>query len=218
MTPDERTLVFSRDDALFVLDEGEASPVTLPLGYTHTRGVSLTADGLSLIVVAEDGSRFAEVSRSSRSAAFAGEASTTRFTVLNNGQITSGDVLSSPALSADGTSFYYTARKGPSVAFVYRAYGAGLSETEMQDPVTLGTEDGQAKLVVSVSADERTLFVLDEALGYVTGLWSATPAAEFSDAVSFEGFDTVVTSLACDRIYGTTEVDGSLGVVMGTPK
>lgn len=218
MTPDERTLVFSRDDALFVLDEGQATAVTLPPGYTHTAGVSLTADGLSLIVVAEDGSRFAEVSRSSRAMTFADAPSTTRFTLLNNGQVTSGDVFSSPALSVDGSSFYYTARKGPSVAYVYRAYGAQLADVEMQDPVTLGTEDGDAKLVVSVSADERTLFVLDEAVGYVTGLWSATPAAEFSGAVPFEGFATVVTSLACDRIYGTIEIEGSLDIVTGTPK
>ncbi|MDF3066334.1 MAG: hypothetical protein K0R38_1935 [Polyangiaceae bacterium] len=218
MTPDELTLVFSRDDALFVRDEAQATPVTVPLGYTHALGVALTADGLSLIVVAEDGSRFAEVSRKARGTAFSASASTARFTVLNNGQITSGDAFSSPALSADGQSFYYTARKGPSVAYVYRAYGAKLSETERQDPVTLGTEDGQAKLVVSVSSDERTLFVLDEALGYVTGLWSETPAAEFSGAVPFEGFETVFTSEDCARMYGTTEVDGSLGIVSGTPK
>lgn len=218
MTPDEHTLVFSRDDALFVLDDGTETALALPAGYTHALGVSLTPDGLGLILVAEDGSRFAEVSRARRGVAFAGAPSTARFAVLNNGQVTSGDHFSSPALSADGASFYYTARKGPSVAYVYRAYGAGLSEVDMQDPVTLGTEDGLAKLVVSVSADERTLFVFDEALGHVTGLWSASPAAEFGAAVPFEGFETVVTSLACDRIYGTVEVDGSLDIVTGAPK
>ncbi|RYZ05072.1 MAG: hypothetical protein EOO73_20915 [Myxococcales bacterium] len=218
MTPDERTLVYSQDDALFVRDDDEVTAVALPPGYTHALGVSVTADGLALIIVAEDGSRFAEVSRASRGSPFSEAASTARFTLLNNGQVTSGDFFSSPALSVSGESFYYTARKGPSVAYVYRAHGEQLSQQEMQDPVTLGTEDGQAKLVVSVSSDERTLFVLDEALGYVTGLWSATPAAELTEAIPLPELQTAVTNLACDRIYGTTEIDGSLDVVVGTRK
>lgn len=218
MTPDEATLVFSRDDELFVADDGKVSAVTLPSGYTHTLGVSLSPDGLSLVLTAEGGLGFAQVSRTERGVTFAGEPSTARFAYLNDARVTSGDLLSSPALSADGKTLYYTARKGASVAYVWRARGAQLSETKQQDPVLLGTDDGKAKLVVSVSADERTLFVLDEALGYVTGLWSVTPAAEFSGPVPFEGFETVFVNAACDRIYGTTRIGDSLDIVAGAAK
>lgn len=218
MTPDEDTFVFSRDDQLFVSDEGELTLLTLPVGYTHELGVSLTADGLSLVVVAENGSGFAEVSRSSRGSAFSASASTARFAILNDARVTSGDSYSFPALTQDGQDLYYTARRGPSVANVWRAYGPSLSERDAEYPGTLGTDDGLAKLVVSISADERTIFVLDEALGYVTGLWRAAPTAEFGDPVPLEGFLSVVPNGDCDRIYGTVEIDGSLDIVSGSPK
>ncbi len=218
MTPDEKTLVFSRDDELFVLDDAQATSVLLPGGYTHTRGVSLTADGLSLIVVTEDGAQFAEVSRGERGVTFAGAPSAARFESLNAWRVTAGGSFFAPALSVDEKTLYYTLRQGQSVANVWRARGESFSERRLQDIVTLGTEDGKAKLVVGVSADERTLFVLDEALGHVTGLWSATPLAEFTGAVQFDGFESVIPSEACDRIYGTTELDGSLDIVTGARK
>jgi WD40-like Beta Propeller Repeat len=217
MTPDELTLLVTRDDELLVVDGPVETAVTLPLGYTHALGASLTPDGLSLIVVAEGGLGFAEVARASRGEAFSSAVSTARFAYLNDARVNSGDTLSSPVLSADGKTLYYTARKGSAVANVWRVRGPQLSETKLQDTATLGTQDGQAKLVVGVSADERTLFVMDEALGYVTGLWSVTPAAAFTDVESFEGFETLIPNEACDRIYGTMERDGSLEIVTGTP-
>jgi hypothetical protein len=218
MTPDELTLVFSRGDALFVLDDGALTTLTLPLGYTHALGVSLAADGLSLIVLTEDGLEFAEVSRAARGGTFEAVPSTTRFEYLNAARVTSGGTFSSPALSPDNRALYYTHRMGSSVANVWRAGGPQLSESRLQDVVTLGTQDGQAKLVVSVSTDERTLFVLDEALGHVTGLWSAAPGGGLTEAVAFEGFEAVIPNGACDRIYGTMELGGSLDVVTGTPR
>jgi hypothetical protein len=219
MTHDGATLVFARDAQLFVRDDGEESSVPLPAGYTHTSGVAVTPDGLSLVIVADGGLGFAQVSRSSRGASFGAEPSTAPFAYINDARVTSGDILSWPTLSADGESLYYTARKGPSVANVWRARGAQLfMDARRQDPVTLGTEDGKAKLVVSVSADERTLFVFDEALGHVTGLWSATPAAEFTGAVQFEGLESVFSNLACDELYGSRRDGGSLDVVAGLPK
>lgn len=219
MTHDGGTLIFSRGEALFVRDGSDEAMVTLPEGYTYGSGVALTPDGLSLVVVADGGLGFAEISRSARKGAFTAEPSTERFAAINAARVTSGDTLSWPTLSADGASLYYTARKGPTVAYVWRVRGAqSFVDAKRQDPVTLGTEDGKAKLVISVSADERTLFVFDEALGHVTGLWSATPAAEFADAVQFEGMLSVFSNEACDHLYGGRLQGDSSDVVAGTPK
>jgi hypothetical protein len=218
LTPDERTLVFARDQQLFVWDDGEASPFTLPAGYSPELGVSLEADGLSLVIVQEEGLSFATVSRLTRSGSFELTPNEAPFKALNEARVTSGGQFSSPVLSAGGESLYFTVRMGTTVANVWRARGVAFAERKLQDPSVFGTEDGQAKLVVGVAADERTLFVFDEALEHVTGMWSPTPAAELTSRVPFEGFHTATPNAACDRIYATTEVSGSLDIVVAAPK
>jgi hypothetical protein len=218
MTHDEKTLVFARGDSLFVLDSGAPTELALPAGYSHAAGVAVSPDGLALVIVATDRKRFAEVSRAQRTGAFSTSASSARFAAINDAVVFSGDTLSSPALSADGLSLYYTAHKGSTSSYVWRAHGAAFEDAVRLYTGSLGAEDGKAKRVVSVSADERTLFVFDEALGYVTGFWSTRKTADFIVAVPFEGFESIFTSQGCARIYGTTEVSGSLAVVAGAAK
>lgn len=218
MTHDEKTLVFARGPSLFVVDDGTPTAVSLPAGFTHEAGVAIAPSGLSLVVVAGDAKSFAEVSRAQRSGAFSSSVSAQRFSVINDAVVFSGDTLSSPALSADGASLYYTAHKGNTSTYVWRARGAAFEDTQRLYTETLGGTNGKAKRVVSVAADERTLFVFDEALGYVTGYWTTTTTADFIRAVPFEGFESIFTSQGCARIYGTTEVGGSLAVVAGAMK
>lgn len=218
MTHDEKTLVFSRGASVFVRDEGVPTEIALPAGYTHEAGVAIAPNGLSLVVVASDAKSFAEVSRAQRSGAFSASANAERFAAINDAVVFSGDTLSSPTLSADGASLYYTAHKGSTSTYVWRARGAAFEDSQRLYTETLGGKDGKAKRVVSVAADERTLFVFDEALGYVTGFWTTTTTADFIVSVPFEGFESIFTSQSCARIYGTTEVSGSLAVVSGATK
>ena len=224
MTHDELSLVFSRAGTLFVADRSNAdtdfgAPVqlTLPGGYTHERGLSLSADGRSLVIVSQTGDAFAEVARASRSGAFGGSADTARFVALNDNASFYGGVLSAPVLAASGQSFFYTQRMA-TTSYVFRARGTSeFSAPEMQDVVTLGATDGKAKLGQSVSADERVIFVFDEALGHAAGLWSATATAAFTELVELPGLESAFTNVACSRLYGTGDVGGSLDVVMQTP-
>lgn len=223
MTPDERTVIFERDGALLIAERPSvdadfttASALALPAGYDVARGLALGARGLELVIVKDDGTAFAALSRSSRGEQFGGEPSTERFAVVNDARTFSGGELSSPVLSEDGKTFFYAQRAGGR-AEVWRATGTELDLRTKLDPVTLGGEPGRAKLPSSVSADGRVLFVLDEALGHIVGLWSETPVAAFTRAVPFPDLSSAFTNTDCDRLYGTREDGASLDVVIATP-
>lgn len=225
ITHDEKTLVFSRGDDLFVADRSSADVdfgtevlLTLPDGYVFARGVALTPDGLALTLVDANGYAFAEVTRVARSGAFGTEPSTARFAEVNDAQKFSHDILSNPVLSEDGKSFYYGARKASSTRVWQARGGASFSSLTQLDPVALGAEDGKAKLPLSVASDERALFVLDEAVGHVAGLWSLTAQAELAQRVDFADLQSAFTSTDCGRLYGTRKVDASLDVVVESPR
>jgi hypothetical protein len=224
LTHDELTIVFVRGDQLFVADRADAEqdfgapvPLTLPDPYTHEQGVALSPDGLALVVVTKTSSAFADVTRAARSGAFDSAADPARFAWVNDHAKNYGNV-SAPVLTAKNDSLFYTQRMA-TTSLVFRARGKGyFTDAEMQDAVTLGADDGKAKLGRSISSDERVLFVYDEALGHAAGLWSAAASAPFTEVVHFPGLESVFTSQGCSRLYGTRKVDSSLDIVIETPK
>lgn len=223
MAPDELTLVFSREGALFVAERASAAAefadvagLSLPSGYDAERGLALDASGLSLVVVSEDGASFAEISRPSRGVAFGTKPSAGRFVAVNDARTFSGGELSSPVLSEDGRTFFYVEQRGGR-SDVWRATGAAFDQRSKLDTVTLGGDEGMAKFTLSVSADERALFVFDEALGHVVGLWSTTPAGAFTQAVSLPDLVSAFVNADCTRLYGTRASGTSLDVVIETP-
>ena len=225
LTHDELTIVFTRDDVPMVADRAAASedfgtpvPLLLPAGYSHERGVALHPDGLGLVIVSQSGG-FADIQRAARGGAFDGAPSTARFVQLADNAARFGASLAFPVLSASGGSLYFT-HVGASTSKVFHAQGTSLFPVpEMpEDSVTLGGMDGDLKLTLSVSADERTLFFFDEALGHAAGLWNAAPGAPFYELALFEGLQSVFTDASCDRLYGTRMVGGSLDVVVEAPQ
>jgi hypothetical protein len=225
LTHDELSIVFSRDDTPMVADRtdadrdfGEPVVLTLPAGYTHEHGLALSPDGRALVVVSVDRFKLAQVSRSSRGGAFDGAVDESRFAYINANNQSVHAYLSSPVLSRSGSTLFLTQIAGES-SRVYRAEGEGIfSLREMsEDTVTLGSDDADAKLTLSVSSDLRTLFVLDEALGHVTGLWSSALGSPYTHATQFSELEGAFTSDGCGRLYGTRSVDDSLDVVVHTP-
>ena len=221
LTHDALTIVFTRDDVPMVADRAAASedfatpvPLLLPAGYSHEHGVALHPDGLGLVVVSHSGG-LADIERAARSGAFDGAPSVARFVQLSDNALQYGASLSSPVLSASGTSLYFT-QVGASTSKVFHAQGTTLFPVPAmpEDLVTLGGMDGDLKLTLSVSADERTLFFFDEALGHAAGLWSAAPGAPFYELAEFEGLQSVFTDSGCNQLYGTRMVGGSLDVVV----
>jgi hypothetical protein len=224
MTHDELTLVFTRDDLLMVTDReaanvpfGVPQALTLPAGYTHERGLALHPDGLALVVGSDSGT-FADIERSVRSGPFDGAPSSARYDELAANAALYGETLASPVLSASGTSLYFT-QIGLSTSRVFHAQGTSHFPVPAlpEDLVTLGGSEGDFKLTLSVSSDERTLFYFDEALGHAAGLWSSAPLAPFTKLAAFAGLQSIFTNFSCGRLYGTRMVEGSLDVVLEAP-
>lgn len=222
MTHDELSLVFSRDDALFVADRTDAQQdfgapvaVTLPVEYTFAHGLALSADGLTLVVVRADQKGLGELRRSARGKTFDGAPDTARFGFVNVGLTQSG-LLSSPVLSADGKSLVLTRLESANQTGL-RLRGEHFDQVEQLDPVTFGAEGGKHKLSQSLSDDARTLFFFDESTGHAAALGSVTPRAAYTERMELPGLLSAFSSAGCGRLYGTLDVDGSLDLVVETP-
>lgn len=222
MTHDELSLVFSRDDQLFVADRtdpkqdfGAPMALTLPSGHTFEHGVALGADGLTLVIVRTDQQGLAEVKRSERGKPFEPDASVARFSFVNLA-VTQSGLLSSPVLSRDGESLVLTRLEAADQTGL-RLRGSRFDQVEQLDSVTFGAEDGKHKLSQSLSDDARTLFFFDESTGHAAALGTVTPRAAFTLRADFPDLLSAFTNVGCGRLYGTLEVDGSLDLVVETP-
>ncbi len=216
MTPDERSVVFSAaGGALHVADRSAANQtftaleVTLPEGYYADTGAALSADGLSLIVVRDDGSGLGELKRTARGQAFGAEADTTRFALINGLQGTTGRSVGWPVLSSDGKELYYLSYFGQALVVQSSAsqsgefaYGAEIDE------FTLGGADGEYKLLSGISADQRAIFFFDEATGHSMALFRSRPGAPFYDPVDLGEREGIAPNESCNRLYSS--VAGSL--------
>jgi hypothetical protein len=221
MTADERTLVFARDAQLYVADRDDATEdfaapieVVLPLEYGFENGLSLSADGLTLLVVKQDKLGFADISRTARGKTFDGSPSVSRFGLVN-GVLTMSGVVAWPALSADGTLVLTRLEGTDQTGF--RIRGEKFDDAVRIDSSTFGAVDGKHKLSQSLSSDARTLFFFDEDVGHAAALGSTTPRAAFTLRMELPGLLSAFASEGCERLYGTLEVDGSLDLVVETP-
>jgi hypothetical protein len=134
-----------------------------------------------------------------------------------NANLTQSGLLSSPVLASDDRVLILTRIEGPGMS-VLEISGDRFDAAEQLYPGGLTAHDGKLKLTQSLSADSRTLFVFDEALGNVVGYWSAGERAAFTQAVPLPGLLAAFTSANCDRLYATVMVDGSLDIVSLSPE
>ena len=222
MSHDELSLIFSRGSELLVADRSDAQgdfaapvTITLPSEYTFESGLALSSDGLTLVAIRKDLSAFADVTRGSRGQTFDAAPNTSRFSWVNLTLGQSGQ-LSWPVLSADDKTFVFTRLEGSDMT-AFRIRGDHFDKAEVLDPVTLGAVDGKHKLTQSLSADERTLFFFDEAVGHVAALGSMNTRAAYIERFELPGLLSAFSNVGCGRLYGTLEVDGSLDLVVETP-
>jgi hypothetical protein len=210
MTPDERSAVVSTAGSVHVADRSAADQpfsaleVTLPAGYSADTGVALSADGLKLILVSDDGSGFGELSRAARGQAFGAEADVTRFAAINGLKGTTGRSVGWPVLSSDEKELYYVSYFGQALVVQSSAGQGGAFAYGMEiDEFTLGGVEGEYKLLTGISSDQRAIFFFDEATGHSMALFRSRPNAPFYDPVDLGERDGVAPNASCSRLYSS---------------
>lgn len=211
MTPDELSAALTTDGgALHVADRSAANQtftaleVTLPEGYVADTGVALSPDGLSLIVVRDDGSGLGELKRAARGQAFGAEADTTRFAVINGLQGTTGRSVGWPVLSSDEKELYYVSYFGYALVVQSSAGQGGVFAYGMEiDEFTLGGVEGEYKLLSGISSDQRAIFFLDQATGHSMALFRSYPNAPFYEPVDLGEREGVAPNESCSRLYSS---------------
>jgi hypothetical protein len=210
LTPDERSVVLLRGAGLYVADRGSTSQaftaleVVLPQGYYADAGAALSADGLALVLVRDDGSGLGELARAARGQSFGVEVDTTRFTMLNGLQGTTGRSIGWPLLSSDGKELYYVSYFGQALVVQSTADQAGaFGYGSAIDDFTLGGAEGEYKLLSGISSDQRAIFFIDEASGHAMALFRSRPGAPFYDPVDLGEREGLAPNASCTRLYSS---------------
>jgi len=214
MTADELSVAFTTGSGaaltLHVADRGssqaafEEVSVTMPDGFEAGSGVSLSNDGLELILVMSDHAGFGELTRSARGEAFLGAADSTAFAKINAQKPMSGHSVGWPVLSSDGADLYFVSYFGGALVNQSRRDASGVFDigTEI-DEFTLGGPEGQYKLLSGLSSDQRAIFFFDEASQHAMALFRSRDGAPFYDPLDLGARRGATPNLDCSRIYSS---------------
>jgi hypothetical protein len=213
MSSDELSVAFTTgaDDtlALHVADRASVDAgfgeltVGLPEGYQAAKGVALSGDGRKLVIVREDGSGFAELSRSGRGVAFGVEPDEARFAKINALRPMSGASVGWPVLSADGQALYFVSYFGQAHVRQCKLEAGVFSIGQPIDEFTLGGEAGKYKLLSGISEDQRAIFFFDEATSHATALFRSAPDAPFYEPLDLGERQGAAPNKDCSRIYSS---------------
>jgi|GEM_PF-4494430 len=181
-------------------DEPFDVPVAVPGGpYAMTRA-ALSADGLQLVLVAPSRRSFVELVRGSRAESFV-RGSGDAFAALDEHARLyklEGEVYGDPILTPNGLTLYFARYGTEATKTIYATKREKLGDTwPLATPVEgvgIASALGKRKVPSGVSADERTLFFVDEATGRSA---SSTRRAEAC------GFDVPVD--LGDRLYASPD-------------
>jgi hypothetical protein len=214
MSADELSVVFTTGAAeSFALHVGDRASVdadfsqqavSLPAGYRASHGVALSGDGRKLVIVREDGSGFAELSRSARTSAFGVEPDETRFAKINALRPMSGESVGWPVLSNDGQALYFVSYFGDAQVKQSALEAGEFSIGNTIDEFTLGGPMGEHKLLSGISADQRAIFFLDQATSHAMALFRSRPDAPFYEPLDLGERQGAAPNQDCSRIYSST--------------
>jgi len=214
MTPDELSLAFTTGEAdslaLNIADRAStsaafsAAALSMPKGYEAGSGVSLSSDGLTLILVLADHSGFGELSRSSRKRAFKGTPDTTAYAKINALKPMSGHSVGWPVLSSDGQDLYFLSYFGQGLAVQSKRGKDGVFDFGSEiDEFTLGGNEGEYKLLSGISSDQRAIFFFDQATQHAMALFRSRPGAPFYDPLDLGERQGATPNQDCSRVYSS---------------
>jgi len=192
------------------------APQSLPAGQFTADRVSLSPDGLRLVVVNADAHGFSELTRSARTSSSAfGPAATGSYATLNGvlaPELSYGD----PLLGADDAVFYYSVYGGGQTATLYRA--ARLLSTDpwpagaaLAPSAGLAAQGTLRRRPTGISSDEQTLFVWDEVMGMERAAWIDMSTGAYNVFVDLASYELAAPASSCHALYysapGATSTD-----------
>jgi hypothetical protein len=233
VTPDERSIVWLETDGdavtAFVADRADrasdfGAPKELPVvaDYGFEQGIAISPDGLTLIIVGDDGARLASLHRVSRDDDFSDTVDDVPFGGLNFTTMLFGGQFAAPELSSDGQGLYFTYYMSSAMgdASVFSSADMRLTKlegnawsaalTDLESPALVAMA-GNRYIVSGVSSDELTLFYWDEQGEKQYAIWRGATFLPFEDPVELGDYRGAIPNQDCTRLYFTNS-DGELSV------
>jgi hypothetical protein len=200
----DETLALHVGDRASVEADFSVQTVSLPVGYAASQGVALSGDARKLVVVRDDGSGFAELSRDARPGSFGDQPDETRFAKINGLRPMSGESVGWPVLSSDGQALYFVSYFGQARVKQSALEAGEFSIGEPIDEFTLGGALGEHKLLSGISADQRAIFFFDQATSHAMALFRSRPDAPFYEPLDLGERQGATPNQDCSRIYSST--------------
>ena len=181
------------------------------INYFAFERVAFSDDGRTLIGVSVGGRHLAEFIRVERGAAFFPQPMESRFTSLES-TLNAGEVLADPVSSASGTDLVYSRYGSGGSISVYESVQNGSSDWPTgtpQEGLPLALLVlGEPKRPTSMTNDQLTLFVWDEASNAAYGVFRGSPNTQFNFSVRYGAFFSAQVNADCSRLYYVAQGTG----------
>ncbi|MFZ5890123.1 MAG: hypothetical protein ACOY0T_03565 [Myxococcota bacterium] len=223
ISADELVLAWLADGELYYAERSSpdaafGTPVRIPGNQNYFAAATLSADGLFIIGVRNDGKTFGVVRRSARDEAFGTAINEAPFAAIASAPSSSRATgpFADPVLSANGLSLMFSALDPGSDGFasIYVAKRLGSNDRWPFGDAVLGemlhAKAGQFRRPSGLSADARTLFYWDETSGDGRAAFRSFVNLPFELSVSLGARSRATPNAACDRLYYSA--DGTQGV------
>ena len=185
------------------------APQALAAGQFTADRVSLSSDGLRLVVVNADGQGFSEllrVSRVSPGNTFGAPSVGAYGNLDAPTALAAGQSYGDPVLAADDNAFYYSVYGGGQTTTIFRASRLVSGDSwEVGSPLATSTglaaQGSLRRRPTGISSDEQTLFFWDEVLGTERAAWIDQSTGAFDVFVDLGTRSMAAPESTCSRLY-----------------
>jgi hypothetical protein len=185
------------------------APQALAAGQFTADRVSLSADGLRLVVVNADGQGFSELLRASRASpdnTFGAPTVGGYGNLDAPAALAAGQSYGDPVLAADDNAFYYSVYGGGQTTTIFRATRLVSGDSwEVGSPLTTSTglaaQGSLRRRPTGISSDEQTLFFWDEVQGTERAAWIDQSTGAFDVFVDLGTRSMAAPESTCSRLY-----------------
>jgi hypothetical protein len=229
VTPDELTIAWTEGSGgAATIEYADRSTTSDPFGPAQALAagqfaadrVSLSSDGLRLVVVDADAQGFSELVRASRAApgnAFGAPAVGSYANLDTPGTLAAGQSYGDPVLAADDSAFYYSVYGGGQVTTIFRATRLVSGDTwQVGSPLTsstgLAAQGSLRRRPTGISSDEQTLFFWDEVQGIERAAWIDESTGAFDLFVDLGPRSMAVPDSMCSRLYYSSPGSASVNL------